>query len=130
MTKSMILAITVSCLYSGFVLAQSPTESPKQPPLRALDEKLFDDLRPGLSQRTPSDRTKGGEDLGQPSESRSPVVEIGRQMRNVEARLRAQDTSPRTRQLQSQITDNLAQLIDQLEQRENAAKQQRASQTE
>src|SRR5687767_7222069 len=86
------------------VFAQDAQAGQKQ---NSTDKQLFEDLNSALQGPLPGKRSIPGEDLGVPSKDRTPLAEIGRQMRQVESRLRERDTSATTRQLQSDILERL-----------------------
>jgi hypothetical protein len=127
MQRSLFLAaILIAIWIVKPVVAQQPVDP------HAIDQQLFDDLKSPSPVRTPasSDRSKqkenAGEDLGKPSENRSPFAEIGSQMRQVELRLRQRDVSSATRQLQTDILARLTQLLEDEERQQMSANRTRA----
>ncbi len=80
----------------------------------------------GRSRQTPRQPPQSGdalpgEDLGEAGQKLDPLEEIGRQMREIERRILAHDTSSDTQALQKAVSDELAALIDQLQKSEASA---------
>lgn len=100
---------------------------------KSLDEQLLEDLKPVPAKIKPADprtdkpktdkpatkldedlrRDLEGEDIGQEKKEEHPLVRLGREMRMVQQRIEAKDTAEGTQQLQKEIADNLAKLIEQ-----------------
>lgn len=101
---------------------------------KSLDEQLLDDLKPVPAKVKPADpktdqpktdkptgnnldddlrRDLEGEDIGQEKREEHPLLKLGREMRTVQQRIEAKDTAEGTQQLQKEIADNLAKLIEQ-----------------
>ncbi|HUE72564.1 MAG TPA: hypothetical protein VMP01_16890 [Pirellulaceae bacterium] len=93
--------------------------------LKELEADLLKDLpaakkppqsKLGTKERSPDDKRlqddlKGGEDLGAAPEN--PLLEIGRQMRAVEAKIAQRNTSEQTQAEQAKIAEALEKLIEQ-----------------
>jgi hypothetical protein len=86
---------------------KQPETTPAQTP-SDLDQQLLEQL--------------GGEDI-EPGKPIDPLSDIGQRMRIVETLIARQDTSEETQRLQSEIIDELARLIEQLQRRGSAGGQ-------
>ncbi len=78
----------------------SPDKESQRPANPALDDKLLEELGEG------SEKVSG--------EPENPIAKIGERMKKAESLIGQQDTSERTQQVQKQITDDLAALIEQV----------------
>jgi flagellar motor protein MotB len=126
--QSLSLTLSIAIFLAATSLVHAEPDKPK-----SLDAQLLDDLDaellkdlPGPSKQPSENQKPGepaGEDLGQPSEATNPLALIGERMRSVEKRMAAQDTSKETQQIQQQISDDLAALIEQAKKQCAACKQ-------
>ncbi len=88
-----------------------------KPPPKSLDAQLLEDLDDELLKGlpAPSKPSAGEKRAGQVAESASdnPLAQIAERMRTAQQRIAGRDTSADTQQLQRQIQDDLAALIEQ-----------------
>jgi hypothetical protein len=139
-----LLAITVVAAFFVFPVSmggqgtaaagQEPAPAPKQPDdakqksdKTSPDDKLLDDLTKdlfdGLDPPKKPDAAKGaldqeletqlgqGEDIGQPA---SPILDLGRRMREVESLIAEQKIGEPTQEKQRKIIEDLKKLIDEI----------------
>lgn len=139
--KSLLLIVSVLALslllnWDALLLSADKNDANKPAPnLSSLDAELLDDLdndllkdvddKPAATKPTSFTNTRSaddellrdlggdesGEDLGQPSKPRDPLVTIGEKMRTVEVRLSGNELDQQTEDLQKQILDDLSSLV-------------------
>jgi hypothetical protein len=123
--RTLLLAVLLALLGCGFSCAAMAEDSKPA----SLDDQLLEDLgersttpaRPKTSAGKPSatdDREliqdlTDGEDLG--AEKPNPLVELAEKMKLSKQRIGEGDTSPETQQLQRDISDRIAKLLEQVE---------------
>jgi hypothetical protein len=114
-TSRLLFAILISAAAAAFA-----SDEPQAKPASALDEELLQGLDNALLEgldEKPIEKAKNvpdvqpGEDQGSAGKSKDPLVGIGRRMRAVESRLGEQQLDDQTRQMQKQILDELAALV-------------------
>ena len=117
-SKRIVCMAGIGCLVTALVgsMAHGEEESPQLP--AEVDQRLLDGLDdlPPLRPKTSADIA--GEDLGA-AKPESTLAGLARLMRGVEQRIRRNDTSAATTQLQSDIAAELAKMLETAE-RENA----------
>jgi hypothetical protein len=137
---SLLAAVTVASLLLGNLSAQE----------KSLDEQLLDDLKPAPAKTKPAEkpttpkadqpkskdklddalrRDLEGEDLGQEKKEEHPLQKLGREMLEVKQRIEAQDTAAGTQQMQKEIADELAKLIEQAKTKPQGNKSQNGNQS-
>ena len=121
--RVMLLVWMMALVLSMLALSvTSDTVKAQQAP-SGLDAQLLDDLEPApvppaIPPETKPDEVPSepaGEDIGTRA---NPLESIARQMRTVEQRMQAADTSQATQTIQQHIVDDLQRLIAQLEQQQ------------
>ena len=90
-------------------LIETPAES-KRPNAAAPSSKLEKELMQDLSD---------GEDLGE--EKQGPLEELAQRMKQSQTRIGSRDTSDETQQVQQDISNRLAQLIEQIEKQKKSS---------
>ncbi len=126
------LALLGLLCFGSFVFAQS----------KSLDDQLLDDLKPVPAKTKAPDKNTDkpktdkptnklddalrrdleGEDIGQEKKEEHPLKKLGREMREVQQRIGAQDTAEGTQQMQKAIAAELAQLIEQAQKKPQGGK--------
>ncbi len=109
--KSLVVTLCIGAVLTARIgVAQQSSAPPTD-----IDQRLLEGLNePSTSRPVPSTRL-AGEDLGERSQDGS-AVELARRMKAVGERLRRQDLSPETRQMQEAIERDLAAMLEQAEQ--------------
>lgn len=120
-TKRFIGIFGIGCLVVVFGMSNSYGEEAPPPIAPAVDPRLLDGLDDVPPQRPNSSADIAGEDLGA-AKPESTLASLARLMQGVEQRMRRNDTSATTTQLQSDIAGELSKMLA-------AAEQQSASQS-
>lgn len=117
MSRSLVLGAASVLLLALTAFGDEPAKPPAKP--SALDQQLLDGLDRELLQGLPggvkpaAPANKPAAEKPNQLQSDNPLVQIAERMRQVEARLAQQDTSPETQEAQKQILAELAQLLEQ-----------------
>jgi len=120
-SKRFVSFFGIGCLVTAVGLSTSYGDDDPPPIAPAVDQRLLDGLDDLPPPRPNSSADIAGEDLGA-AKPESTLAGLARLMRGVEQRIRQNDTSTATTQLQSDIAGELAKMLE-------AAEQQSASQS-
>ncbi len=114
-SKYLIYVAGVCCLATAFgtPISNGDDDTPPQPD--KVDQRLLDGLDDLVPQRPGTSPRVAGEDLGA-AQPQSSLAGLARLMQGVERRLRRNDTSEETQQLQSDIAAELAKMLKTAEQ--------------
>lgn len=136
--RSLLRGMLASALVSFTVVSLAAADEPAQP-ANSVDQELLNDLDnelldgAGDLKKPPAKRPEDsppaeadlpldqpeGEDIGIPSPEEDPLGYIGEEMRRVERMMIKREQQAHAEQVQRQIVENLAKLIEQAEQRKN-----------
>ena len=124
-SKQIVCIAGLGCLVTmiGVSMTRGDDEPPRLPP--DVDRRLLDGLDDLPPLRPKSSADIAGEDLGA-AKPQSTLADLARLMQGVEQRMRRNDTSPTTTQLQSDIAGELAKMLESAEQ-QNANRSSAAS---